>query len=1017
MKKLIAIVILSLATLTAFAQNQKVSGQVLGEDGLPVPGAAVLVHGTTNGVVTDENGKYTISGLSSYDVLVFTCIGFKEAREGVEKRSQINVVLKSDTQILNDVVVIGYGTQKKSDLTGSVAVVSMDEIQSPAVATADQALQGRIAGVDIVSTGGQPGEATSIRIRGTRSISAGNDPLIVVDGIMDAVESFSDINPDDIKDITVLKDASATAIYGSRGSNGVILVTTKGEAASKVAISFAANVGFSELPRKLDIMNATEFAQFRNDYKLGAGTISITDPQNSDYYPFENPSIYGEGTDWQDVLTQKALQQDYKLNVSYGDSKQHMYVSFGYENRDGIVIGTGTEKYGTLVKFDRMLFKWLKFGARLNYVYRKSDRNSVIINGTSSSSAVCMSPMVGKEDVWSKYADEGGSGGAYFDSPYLIATKTTNYAINKFLNLVPYIVLTPVKGLTIKSTFSYTTNDTDSFTYSPSTMAVAAAKKTGGTATRALTDKSTLLSETTVTYKPKLSNGHSFDVMAGFTAEKRTTKYKYTKGVGYLDDNVALYNMAGLSDKRNYTENSYTSELTRMSGLARMNYSYMSRYLFTLTMRGDGSSNFAAGHKWGFFPALAFRWNITNESWMAGAKANGLSNLSLRLSAGRSGNDSVASYVSQQYLSMNTGTWLFGDSQYAVTYPSGVDNGNLTWETTDSYNAGLDISVLNDRVTISADAYLSNTSDLLLSCQNAAQTGYTTRFANIGSTRGWGCEFSLSSHNISNRNFNWTTNFTISHNNSVVTDIGSQFDYVATYSKNSQMLYGYKVGYSANALWGYKCCGVWHNDQEREINKTTKAYVSYQNQNGYRKYADINHDGVLNSMDMVYLGSTDPIVYGGFDNTFKIYGFNLGIYFTYSIGGKMYNISEFNLGSGISGTNKYRYMIDAWHPVRNPNSDLPSAAAKDGYGSDCYVHDASYLRLKTLSLSYVFDLTQRIKWLKDITLSAYIDNAFLVTGYNGFDPDVSSTAVSARRVDTATYPNPRTYMFSLKIRY
>jgi len=707
MKRFIAIVILSIIAHSAFAQNQKVSGQIVGEDGLPIPGVAVLVHGTTNGVVADENGKYTISGLSSYDVLVFSCLGYKEVREGVEKRDLINVILKSDTQLLNDVVVIGYGTQKKSDLTGSVGIVSMDEINTPALATADQALQGRVAGVDVVSTGGQPGESTSIRIRGTRSISAGNDPLIVVDGIMDAVESFSDINSDDIKDITVLKDASATAIYGARGSNGVILVTTKGNNASKVAIDFSASVGFSELPRKLDVMNATEFAQFRNDYKLGSGSVSITAPQNSDYYPFENPSIYGEGTDWQDVLTQKALQQDYKLSVSYGDSKQHMYFSFGYENRDGIIIGTGMEKYGSLVKFDRNLFKWLKFGARLNYVYRRSDRNSVTINGTSSTSAVCMSPMVGKEDIWSRYADEGGSGGAYFDSPYLIAKNTTNYGINKFLNLAPYIVLTPVKGLSIRSTFSYTMNDSSGFTYSPSTMAVAAAKKTGGTATSTLNDKSTLLSETTVTYKPKLSNGHSFDVMAGFTAEKRTTQYKYTKGIGYLDDNVALYNMGGLSDKRNYTVNSYTSELTRMSGLARMNYSFKSRYLFTLTMRGDGSSNFAAGHKWGFFPAAAFRWNITNESWMAGAKANGLSNLALRLSAGRSGNDSVASYVSQQYLNMGTGAWLFGDSQYAITYPSGVDNGNLTWETTDSYNAGLDISILNDRVTISADAYLS----------------------------------------------------------------------------------------------------------------------------------------------------------------------------------------------------------------------------------------------------------------------------------------------------------------------
>ena len=1018
MKRLFLTIFLSaFAALSLSAQSVTVSGQVVGEDGMPIEGVTVLVQGTSNGVVTDADGKYSIGKLSSFDVLIFSCLGYREVSEGVEKRSTINVVLKEDVKVLDDAVVIGYGTQKKSDLTGSVGVVSMDEIHTPAVASLDQALQGRISGVDILSGGGEPGAAASIRIRGTRSISAGNDPLIVVDGILDAVESFSDINPDDIKDISVLKDASATAIYGSRGSNGVIIVTTKGDTASKVSVSFSAGAGMSALPRKLDIMNATEFAQFRNDYRLSAGNVTVTTPQVSGSYPFENPASWGEGTDWQDVLTRKAFQQDYKLNVGYGDRRQSVWMSFGYEDRDGIVIGTGMRRYSTLVKFSRQLFKFMKIGARINYAYRHSDNNSVTINGTSNSSAVCMSPLVGKEDVWNRYGDEGGSGGSIFNSPYLIATKATNFVNVKFLNMAPYVELTPFRGFTAKSTFSYSLNDIDAFSYSPASMPLATAQKTGGTAVRTATSKTTMLSETTITYKPRLAGGHSFDIMGGFTGEKRMTDYNYTKGVGYLDDNVGPYNLGGLPDKRNYTVRSDMTELTRLSVLARANYSWMSRYLLTLTVRGDGSSMFAKGHKWGFFPAAAFRWNITNEGWMAGVKANGLTNLALRLSAGRSGNDSVASYVSRQYLTVTTGSWLFGDGQQGVAYPSRVDNDTLSWEKTDSFNAGLDLSLLNDRVVISADAYLTRTSDLLLALQNASQTGFSSRYANIGGTKGWGFELSLSSHNITRRHFNWETTFTFSHNNSVVTDIGAEFDYVATYTKNSQMLYGYKVGYPVNALWGYKCCGVWHNDEERETNKTTRAYVSYQNQNGYRKYADINHDGVLDSNDLVYLGSTDPVLYGGIQNNFRMWNFRLGIYFTYSIGGQMYNISEFNLGSSIANTNKYRYMTDCWHPIRNPDSDIPAPAAKDGYGSDCYVHDASYLRLRNLSLSYVFDMSRRVKWVKSITIGAYIDNVFLLTRYNGYDPDVNSSSTSARRVDTATYPNPRTYMLSFKIKY
>ena len=286
----------------------------------------------------------------------------------------------------------------------------------------------------------------------------------------------------------------------------------------------------------------------------------------------------------------------------------------------------------------------------------------------------------------------------------------------------------------------------------------------------------------------------------------------------------------------------------------------------------------------------------------------------------------------------------------------------------------------------------------------------------MGSTRGWGYEITLSSRNIVRQRFSWRTDLTLSHNNSVVTDIGAEYEQVATYTKSSQMLYGYKVGYPVNALWGYKFGGVWHTDQERTDNKVTRTYVSYQDKNGYSKYVDINHDGILDYRDQIYLGSSDPILFGGLQNTFTWRQLSLGVYLTYSIGGYIYNLSETNLGSSIANTNKYRYMMDCWHPVRNPESDLPGAYMTDSYCSDRFVHDASYLRLKTLSLSYVLDLSRKVKWCKDITFSAYLDNVALLTGYNGFDPDIS-TSSSVRRLDNAAYPNPRTYMFSIKFRY
>lgn len=1011
MKKILFILFAFIFLFSIEMRAQKtVSGHVVGDDGMPVISAAVMIAGTDNGVVTDAEGKYILKKVKIDDVLIFNCLGYMEHRVKYEGQKDINVVLKLDTHMIDETVVIGYGTAAKSDLTGAVGLVEMDKVVSPIAVSADQALQGRIAGVDVMSLGGEPGGGSSIRIRGTRSISAGNDPLIVVDGVMDAVESFSDINPDDIKNVTVLKDASSTAIYGSRGSNGVILVTTKGQENTKLQVSLSANVGLSELARKLDVMNASEFAQYRNMYQSVRGYYD-----NKEYAPlFSDPQSYGEGTDWQDVLTRKGVTQGYKLAMNTGNSKGHAYFSFGYDNVKGILIGSDMQRYSAMLKVDRKFFKWLTVGARVNFAYRNNDLSKVKMNGGTGSPA-CLSPMVGKTDTWNRYSDEGSGGGSVFNSPFLVSEKETNYNNTLYLNLVPWVEATLAKGLKLKSTFSYVFNETDTFFYSPASMPIATNRKTGGTATHNDFARTSFLSETTLTWNKTISKIHKLNLMGGFTGQLTDTDRHYTKGVGYLDDNVGPYNMSAVMDKRNLTVTSAMTELKRMSVLGRFNYSYRSRYFVTLTARGDGSSNFAAGHKWAFFPAAAFKWTLSNESWMQAAKVKWLSNLAIRLSAGRSGNDAVASYVSQAALTSGVSTWLFGDSQQLSYTPSRLDNKDLTWEKTDSYNFGVDMSLFKGRIEMTADAYLSYTTDLLLQVMNAHQTGYTERYDNIGSTRGWGAEFSITSHNISKKKFEWETTFNVSHSTSVVTEIGADYENVPTYSIAGQMAFGYVKGYPANAVWGYQYCGVWHNDQEREDNKLTNSYKSYQDYNGYSKYADINNDGVLDRNDLVYLGTTDPIIAGGLNNNFRIGNLSLGIYFTYSIGGVVYNLTELYLGTANTAANKYRYMAQGWSPT-NTESDIPSANSKDGYGSSRFVHDASYLRLKNVSLSYTFNLSKKMKWMRDITVSAYGENLWLLSKYNGYDPDVTGSG-AVRRLDNAAYPNPRTYMISLKFRY
>ena len=998
---------------TAMAQKARtITGQVFDNAGQPMIGATVVVAGNTNvGTTTDAQGKYKIKA-SPDDNLSFSFLGYVEVTERVGNRTNINIVLNPENVSINEVVVIGYGTQQKSDLTGAVTSVNMEDLTNTAAASVDEALQGRLAGVEIMTTDGEPGSAASIRVRGSRSITASNEPLIVVDGVMDAVANFADIDPAEIKNVTVLKDASSTAIYGSRGANGVILVTTHEAKANKLNVTFKGTFSLSELPRELDMMNATEFASYRNDYYTNNSSSARYWQSWKPRYP--NPAAYGEGTDWLDVMTRKAFSQKYFLSLAGGSKSTKVYFSLGYNDIKGIVIDSDQQQLSGRLKIDHTVFKWLKLGINTQYSKRHNNKSNTAISGNATRAVTNLNPMMTPTETWDTLGDNGTNGGSIYDSPYLKANKLINYDDRTILTLTPYVELTFAKNIRLKSQFSYVDTTTKGFYYSPSDMPVAERYKYGGSATRRDNNKRNFLSETTLSYKKTIKKKHKIDVVGAFTAQNTKWDNYSASGRGYLDDNVTAYNMGSLVDKRCLTVSTSASELQRYSVLARINYSYGGRYHLTVTGRGDASSNFAVGHKWAFFPAAAFKWSISNEKWMKGTKS-WLSDLSLRVSGGRSGNDAVSTYVSQMVLSTNQSGWLFGDSYEVAYYPTRIDNPNLTWEKTDSFNVGIDFSILNDRITMSLEGYMAYTKDLLYTMQNAAITGFTSRYANIGSTENKGIEFTLTTRNISRRNFQWTTNLTVAHNSSKVTDIATAYGYVSTYSRSGYMLYGYAEGYPANSLWGFQYEGVWHTQDEINQNKQTKTYVGSTKSIGYPRYADTNHDGVLNDKDRIYLGSADPIVYGGFNNTFKIIkNLSLGVYFTYSIGGRMYNIMEFTTMVGGATSNKDRRMLEAWHMNRNPFSNLPGAYFTDSYGSDLYIYDASYLRLQNINLSYRFDLRKRTRYLRDISLTASVNNVALLTKFPGYDPDAIS---SGRRIDTGRYPKNRTYSLAIQIRY
>ena len=496
-----------------------------------------------------------------------------------------------------------------------------------------------------------------------------------------------------------------------------------------------------------------------------------------------------------------------------------------------------------------------------------------------------------------------------------------------------------------------------------------------------------------------------------------------------MDDDVLWNNMNAVTDKETYSAATGLTKRTKMSLLARFNYNYKQRYYLTVTGRYDGSSNFAANNKWGFFPSVALKWNAAKENFLKDVRW--IDELSLRLSAGRTGNDAISAYRSLAAMSSTTSGYLFDGMQPGAYYRSRLASPNLTWEKTDLYNAALDLAFFNNRLMITAEGYISKTRDLLLTVQTASATGYTSRYANIGKTSNKGVELSIESRNIVRPKFSWTTNLTIAHNKQNVDDIGSE-DFVTALSSpgnNPYMMYGYVKGYPLNALWGFKYGGTWKSVEEFERNSVTNTYVSALAINsdeasrkaalGMPRYYDINNDGSLNNDDLVYQGNADPDLYGGLQNNFRFGRLNVGIYFTYSLGGKIYNYSELYM-AGSSMSNQYRYMLEAWHPVRNPQSNLPRAGAVDAHvPSDLMIYDASYIRLKNITVGYTFDLSKRSKFIRDITLNLSAENLHIWKKYNGFDPDVStdSSDSALRRVDLGAYPKPRTIVFSIQLRY
>lgn len=997
------------------------TGTVKDDLGQVLPGASVIVSGASGkaGTLADSEGRFHLAlpfKFSGNERISFSFMGFRTLSRRLGSATDFNVILRKEVESLPEAIAIGYGAVRESDITGAVVNVDMGDVRNVAAFTLDKALQGRITGADILSIDGEPGSMSSIRIRGTRSITASNEPLIVVDGIMDAIHDLNDINPEDIASVSILKDASSTAIYGSRGANGVIIITThKGASMDREEITFHTSFGAAGLPRKLDIMDASEFAAYWNDVanfgadpehpKVGDGNVVV----------YEHPETLGKGTDWMEAITRRAWIQDYALSASGRSDKSSHYTSFSYNDTQGIIQASGLRRFTGRIMVERQLFKWLHASYSGTYVWRHNDVNKAPIGGAAYyNGATYLSPLMKPEDDRNPLCDFIGK----INTPKALVDQNTHFIERHSTSHSFTVNLTPMANLAIKSIFSHYLYQRHTYRYFPGTLPAKAADE-GGQAYRGEYNEGSLSSETVADYAIRTAK-HSFSLLGGISAYRFASKFLDLSGAGYMDDAVMWNNMGGVLSKQTYSASSSKLEKTKMSYFVRMNGNIGERYCLTATARLDQASNFALDKKSAFFPSLAFRWNLDAEPFMK--QLRHVDVLALRASIGRTGNDAIGSYQSISMLGSTTEGYLFDNKQPVAVFRNRLDSPDLSWEKTTSLNVGMDVSFFGHRVAATVELYGSETRDLLLNVQVPTQTGYSYVFRNLGATANRGVELAVKTRNVSGKDFGWASSFTLSRNRQIVKDIGTE-DLVSVFDSpgnNPYMMYGYVKGYPLNALWGFKNGGTWKNQEEVERNRITRTYVSLSTQDGAQRYYDINHDGILSAEDLIYQGNADPYLYGGLANDFRLGNFSFGVYFTYSLGGKIYNYSEFYM-AGSKITNQYRYMAGAWHPERNPESDIPRAASKSdaALASDFMIHDASFLRLKNAYLSYTLSSGRRKSFFREVIFTLTGENMWLWKKYNGFDPDVSSygTSSTLRRVDLGAYPKARTVMIGVRLKY
>ncbi len=1017
-----------------------ISGTVKSQEGEILPGVSVRVKESNKASITDVDGKFSLVSEPN-SILILNYLGFKELEVAVNGKTELAIVLNQDIENLKEIVVIGYGTVNKKDLTGAVSQVDIKDFNKAPVASFDEALAGRVAGVQVSSNEGQPGSAVNIVIRGANSLTQSNSPLYVIDGFPIEDPTNAAINPQDIQSMDILKDASATAIYGSRGANGVIIIETKKGKAGKSVIGFNTSFGMQKITKTMDLMSPYEFVALQQEIDQTVANTKYLSNRTLESYREE------KGFDWQDEVFRTAPMQIHNLSISGGNNQTKYVISGSGLDQSGILLNSGLSRYQGRFSLDQAVSDKFKVGLNANYSSIKTNGRIASEAGTSGSASSYLlysvwgyRPIAGNginllEDLFDPDIDENND----FRVNPLISTRNELIAShNKNLMANAFATYNFTKDLVLRVTGGFNNRMVrdDGFYNSQTSRGTSLipTNTRGVNGSMMFTETNTWLNENTLKYKKEYKK-HVFDFLGGITLQG-ASRSQY----GYLAQNVPneSLGLSGLDDGTPYRGNALESENKLLSFLGRVNYNYRYKYYLTASFRADGSSKFFPVNRWGYFPSGSFAWRMERENFMKNLTF--ISDAKLRVSYGETGNNRVSDYAPYSSLSFNpvlepyqlTHYSFFNQTPGKGVIPSTLPNNDLKWETTSQFDIGYDLGLFSSRITLTADVYRKTTKDLLLNASMPYSTGYNKAFRNIGKVQNQGLELSLNTVNIDKENFRWSSNFNISFNrNKVLALNGSEKDLFTVISwetaYSSAPLYKAAVGQPMAKFYGYQWDGIYQYEDFDLINGLYKLKAGITDngnsnvQPGDIKYHDLNGDLKITDADRTVIGNPLPKHTGGFSNNFQYKNFDLNVFFQWSYGNDIMNANRIVFeGNALNyaGLNQFASYNEHW-TSENPSNTLPRIGGQGPKGvySSRTIEDGSFLRLKTVSLGYNLPktLANRIK-MNTVNFSLSAQNLITWTKYTGMDPEVAvKNSALTPGFDYSAYPRASTITFDIKL--